>query len=103
MKKLSFLVAVGLFIGLMAFTSIKDGGIIGKVSPADSATQALAVKGTDTLITPIVNGNFVFVNVKPGTYTVWVKAKLPYKDAAVENVAVIDSTVTDVGQITLIQ
>lgn len=94
---------MGLALGMLAFTLIKDGGIQGKVSPADGAVQVLAVAGTDTLKTEINNGSFVFGAVKPGTYTLWVKAKAPYKDTSVENVAVVDSATTDVGEIKLQQ
>jgi hypothetical protein len=103
MKRLSFLMVMGLVLGMLAFTFIKNGGIQGKVSPADGAAQVLAVSGTDTLKTEINNGSFTFSAVKPGTYTVWVKAKAPYKDTSVENVAVVDSATTDVGEIKLQQ
>jgi hypothetical protein len=46
---------------------------------------------------------FAFSKVKKGTYTVWVKANAPYKDASVENVAVTDSATTDIGEIKLQQ
>jgi hypothetical protein len=39
--------------------------------------------------------------VKPGTYKVVVDAKEPYKDAAVDNVAVSDGAPADVGTIKL--
>lgn len=105
MKKLSlkFLAVAGLTLALFSFTFIKEGGIQGKVSPAEGAAQVLAVSGTDTLTTTINNGSFVFGKVKAGTYTVWVKANPPYKDTSVANVAVVDSTTTDVGEIKLVQ
>lgn len=105
MKKLSvnFLVIAAFSLLLLAFVTIKDGGIKGKVSPADSATQVVDISGTETLKGDLSGGNFTINNVKPGTYTVWVKAKPPYKDKSVENVAVVDSTVTDVGEIKLEQ
>ncbi len=105
MKKLSvnFLVIAAFSLLLLAFVTIKDGGIKGKVSPADSALQVVAVSGTDTIKGDLSSGSFTINNVKPGTYTVWVKAKAPYKDTSVENVAVVDSTVTDVGEIKLKQ
>lgn len=106
MKKLSvnFFVIAAFSLLLLAFVTIKDGGIKGKVSPADSgAVQVVAVSGTDTLKGDLSGGSFTINNVKPGTYTVWVKAKPPYKDKSVENVAVVDSTVTDVGEIKLEQ
>lgn len=100
---LNFLAVAGLSIGLFAFGSIKEGGIQGKVSPAEGAREVVAVAGTDTLRSQISNGAFVFSNVKKGTYTVWVKANAPYKDASVENVAVTDSATTDIGEIKLQQ
>ena len=105
MKKLSlnFLMLAGLLFALVAFTFIKESGITGKISPADGASEVLAVSGADTLRTGVNNGSFVFSPVKPGTYTIWVKAKAPYKDTSVEDVAVVDSAVTDIGEIKLEQ
>ena len=100
---LNFLTVAGLSIGLFAFGSIKEGGIQGKVTPAEGAKEVIAVAGTDTLRSQISNGTFVFGKVKKGTYTIWVKANAPYKDASVENVAVTDSATTDIGEIKLQQ
>lgn len=99
MKKLSvrlFFIA-GLLFGLSAFTLIKTGAIQGKLMPADVATEVLAVSGADTLRVSPVNGSFIFKNIKTGTYTVVAKAKPPYQDIVVKDVAVIDSVTTDVG------
>lgn len=105
MKKLSlsFLSVAGLSLGLLAFNAVKDAGIQGRVSPAEGAAQVLAVAGKDTLRTNVISGSFVFSKIKPGTYTIWVKANPPYKDTALENVAVTDSATTDVGAIKLLQ
>ena len=100
---LNLLAVAGLSIGLLAFGSIKEGGIQGKVTPAEGAKEVVAVAGTDTLRSQISNGVFVFSNVKKGTYTIWIKANAPYKDASVENVAVTDSATTDIGEIKLLQ
>jgi hypothetical protein len=100
---LNFLAVAGLSIGLFAFGSIKEGGIQGKVTPAEGAKEVVAIAGTDTLRSQVSNGVFVFSKVKKGTYTVWVKANAPYKDASVENVAVTDSATTDIGEIKLQQ
>lgn len=88
---------------LFAFVTIKDGGIKGKVSSTDSVVQVIAVSGSDTLKANIVGNNFNISNVKPGTYVVWVKGKIPGKDGSVVDVAVLDSTITDVGEIRLKQ
>ena len=100
---LSFLAIAGLSIGLFAFGSIKEGGIQGRITPAEGASEVVAIAGTDTLRSQISSGVFVFSNVKKGTYTIWVKGNAPYKDATVENVAVVDSATTDVGEIKLLQ
>lgn len=105
MKKLSFslLAIVAVMFTLFAFSSIRVGGIRGKVFPIDGADKAMAISGKDTVLTDIVAGSFNFTNIKKGTYTVWVHARSPFKDTAVQNVAVIDSAVTDIGEIKLSQ
>ena len=105
MKKasLNFLAVAALSVGLFAFGSIKEGGIQGKVTPAEGVKEVVAVAGTDTLRSQISNGTFVFTSVKKGTYTIWIKANAPYKDASVENVAVTDSATTDIGEVKLLQ
>ncbi|RYG21027.1 MAG: carboxypeptidase regulatory-like domain-containing protein [Chitinophagaceae bacterium] len=100
---LNFLAIAGLSIGLFAFGSIKEGGIQGKITPAEGVKEVVAVAGTDTLRSQISNGAFVFSSVKKGTYTIWIKANAPYKDASVENVAVTDSATTDIGEVKLLQ
>jgi len=105
MKKLcvvlSLLIVFGL--GAIAFTNIKLGGIIGKISPADAATSVSLVAATDTLKAQVSQGVFTFTNLKQGVYTVVVKANAPYKDAVIERVAVKDSATTDLGEIKLQQ
>ncbi|EDM37584.1 hypothetical protein PBAL39_10581 [Pedobacter sp. BAL39] len=100
---LNILGIVLLSVGLLAFTKARTGGIQGKVNPAEAAVQVLAVSGKDTLTTMVNGGTFVFSNVKAGTYSVMVKAVVPYKDVTLSNVAVVDSATTDVGVIRLLQ
>ena len=100
---LNFLAIGGLSIGLFAFGSIKEGGIQGKVIPAEGAKEVVAVAGTDTLRSEISNGAFIFGKIKKGTYMILVKANAPYRDASVENVSVTDSATTDIGEIKLQQ
>lgn len=105
MKKLSvFLVALIVSsVFFIAFTSLKVGGIIGRITPTDAAAGVSLVAGTDTLKVQISQGAFAFTNLKEGVYTVWIKANAPYKDALIENVAVKDSATTDLGEIKLQQ
>jgi len=105
MKKLC--VALSLLIisalGSIAFTNIKTGGIIGKITPFDAASTVSLVAAKDTLSAQINQGVFTFTNLKEGVYTVVIKANAPYKDTTVERVAVKDSATTDLGEIKLQQ
>ena len=106
MKKarLSFVALTIAVAGLFAFTNIKTdtGSIRGTVSPADGAVRAWAVSGTDTLKSAIKDdGAFLISDAKAGTYRVIIEAKPSYKNAAKENVTVVDGQPTDVGEIKL--
>jgi hypothetical protein len=105
MKKLCVVLSLLIVfaLGAIAFTNIKLGGIIGKISPADAASSVSLVAATDTLKAQISQGVFTFTNLKEGVYTVVVKANAPYKDAVIEKVAVKDSATTDLGEIKLQQ
>ncbi|KIA94586.1 hypothetical protein OC25_09330 [Pedobacter kyungheensis] len=105
MKKLCAILALLIVfaLGAIAYTNIKLGGIIGKISPADAAASVSLVAGTDTLKAQLNQGVFTFTNLKEGVYTVWIRANAPYKDATIEKVAVKDSATTDLGEIKLLQ
>ncbi|WP_316822053.1 carboxypeptidase regulatory-like domain-containing protein [Pedobacter gandavensis] len=101
--KLNFIIVAGLSGALLAFSASREGGIQGKVNPAEGAAQVLAISGRDTLHATVNSGSFVFSKVKAQNYTIMVKANPPYKDTSIENVAVVDSATTDVGEIKLLQ
>ena len=84
--------------GLLAFTSSQTG-ISGRVTPQDGAQMVWAI-GTDSTRGIISSGNFS-IQVKPGTYKVFVDAKDPYKDVSLENLEVRDGQPLDVGEIVL--
>jgi hypothetical protein len=92
---------------LFAFTKNDDnvilqGAITGTISPADGAEAVWAIKnGGDTTKGTLTQGKFS-VDVKPGSYTLIVDAKDPYKDVSVNNLEVADKPV-DVGEIILQQ
>jgi hypothetical protein len=88
---------------LFAFTNIFEGAIKGTVVPAEGATLVMAISGKDTVSAPVTNGAFFLPKVKPGTYAVWFKGVLPYKDTPVEGVAVVEGSTTDLGEIKLQQ
>ncbi len=88
---------------VFSFTNIRLGGITGKITPANGVAAAALVAGTDTLRAELNQGAFTFTNLKEGVYKVWIKGNAPYKDATIENVAVKDSSTTDLGEIKLVQ
>ncbi|ASZ10772.1 carboxypeptidase regulatory-like domain-containing protein [Chitinophaga pendula] len=90
-------------VGTFSFKGIENGSITGKVTPADAATEAWAIKGTDTLKTAVNDGAFSFQDAKNGTYTIVVDARDPFKDAVVNDVKVEDGKATDLGEIKLAQ
>lgn len=100
---LKILAFASLATGLFAFASIREGGIQGRVTPAEGVKEVIAISGTDTLFSELNEGIFLFNQVKKGEYMLLIKANPPYKDATVSNVAVIDSATTDVGEIKLEQ
>lgn len=101
--KMSLLAVAAVAFGAFAFKGFDGGSIAGKVVPADGATEAWAVSGTDTLKTAVAEGAFSFANAKAGTYTVIVDAKEPFKDATITDVKVEDGKATDLGEIKLAQ
>ena len=103
MKKisLSLVVFVAVVFCFFAFTIAVPSGIRGKISPLNGADTVLAILGKDTLVTNVVNGKFAFSNIKKATYVVVISANPPYKNTTIRDVAVIDSAITDVGEVKL--
>lgn len=89
--------------GLFAFNVMVGGSVKGTVAPADGATKAWAISATDTFSTDISSGAFEIGNVKPGTYSITIEGKAPYKNASKEGVEVKEGEVTDIGEIKLEQ
>ena len=88
--------------GLFAFNSDPMAGSIrGTISPADGASRVWAISTSDTASGNIQNGAFEIVTAKEGVYKVIVEAKPPYRNAAKDNVTVVNGQSTDVGQINL--
>ncbi|MEZ2441184.1 carboxypeptidase-like regulatory domain-containing protein [Chitinophaga sp. RCC_12] len=99
--KVSMLALAAVAFGAFAFKGVDGGTIAGKVTPAEGATEAWAIQGTDTLTSPVTDGAFNFQHAKAGAYTVIIGAKAPYKPATVTDVKVDDGKSTDLGEIKL--
>jgi hypothetical protein len=95
-------VVFALAAGLLAYKAKTITSITGKITPGDAAELVWAVSGRDTVkTTPVpVMGSFS-LEVKPGTYTLIIVAKPPYKSAQVDNVKVETEQTVDVGEINL--
>ncbi len=101
--KVSMLALAAIAFGAFAFTDNVEGSITGKVRPADGASEAWAIQGSDTLKTAVSDGAFTFNGARAGTYTVIIDAKDPFKDATLSDVKVEDGKATDLGEISLQQ
>jgi len=87
------------------FSKEKSGGIEGRVLPAAAAAVVIAINGTDTATAkPEAEGEFKFMGLKPGTYTLIYHATANnYVDATVTNVVISGTEDTHVPDVTLHQ
>ena len=69
----------------------------GSIIPADAGTRAWVFSATDTAGAPVLQGNFMIENVKPGNYTLMVQGKPPYRNAIKQGIIVTEGQLTDVG------
>ncbi|WP_026897533.1 hypothetical protein [Daejeonella oryzae] len=98
----SILALTAVSIGLFSFTAFEGGTIKGTVTPSGSVESVYAISGTDTIKAQVAD-SLVALEVKPGTYSIQIDAKEPFKDQKVENVLVEEGKTTDLGTITLNQ
>jgi hypothetical protein len=105
MKKfcLNILPLVLISLMVLAFKVQNDGAIQGKVLPPEGVQMVVAIAGRDTVSSQLNTGSFMLAKLKPGTYTVWLKGVPPFRDTSIVNVAVIEGTTTDLGEIRLTQ
>ncbi len=99
-----FLAAVFAAIILsMAYRDYWNSPVRGSVTPSDAGIRAWIISKTDTLNAPVIQGNFVIENVKPGSYTLMIDGRPPYRSAFKQAVVVVDGQQTDVGVIQMNQ
>jgi hypothetical protein len=103
-SKYTFRVFLGLLIFLsLAFCFYYNSPVKGSVSPANGAIRAWLISLHDTLNAPVIQGNFMITNVKPGNYTLMLEAKPPFRDSFKRDVLVVEGQPTDVGVIEMDQ
>jgi hypothetical protein len=86
-----------------AFRPYWNSPVKGSVTPADAGIRAWVFSKTDTLNTPVLQGNFMIDNVKPGNYTLMVEGRPPYRNMVKQGIIVVNGQLTDVGVIQMIQ
>jgi hypothetical protein len=107
--KSTFTVFLGLWMGVIlifgisAFRLVWTSPVKGSVNPSDAALRAWMISKNDTSNAPVIQGNFMITNVKPGNYTLMVEGKPPYRDSFKQDVLVVDGQPTDVGVIEMNQ
>jgi len=100
----AFRVIPGLLVFLiLAFSLYYNSPVKGSVTPANGASRAWLISRNDTLSAPVIQGNFMITNVKPGNYTLMLEAKPPYRDSFKQDVLVVEGQPTDVGVIEMNQ
>jgi hypothetical protein len=87
------------------FSREKSGGIEGRVLPAAAGAVVMAVNGTDTATAkPEAEGEFKFLGLKPGNYTLIFHATTNnYLDASLANVVISGTEDVHVPDVTLHQ
>jgi hypothetical protein len=101
---ITYWILVGLLSFIfLAFRVYFNSPVKGSVSPANGASRAWLINKTDTLSAPVIQGNFMITNVKPGNYTLMMEAKPPYRDSFKQDVLVVEGQPTDVGVIEMNQ
>ncbi len=86
-----------------AFRVYWNSPVKGTVDPSNAGIRAWIISKTDTLSAPVIEGNFVIDNVKPGSYTLMVDGRPPYRSSFKQSVVVVDGQPTDVGVIQMNQ
>jgi hypothetical protein len=97
-----------IFLGLLVFLTLAfriyyNSPVKGSVSPPNGASRAWLISKRDTLNAPVIQGNFMITNVKPGNYTLMLEAKPPFRDSFKQDVLVVEGQPTDVGVIEMNQ
>ncbi|MEP7141958.1 MAG: DUF4382 domain-containing protein [Ferruginibacter sp.] len=87
------------------FSKEKAAGIEGRVLPANAAAIVLAINGKDTTSAkPESEGEFKFIGLKPGTYSLLYHATANnYHDITVNNIKVIEKEDNKVSTVTLLK
>ena len=105
MKKSVIVISATVIVFVMllyGFRSVAVSSITGRVNPADATEAIWAISGKDSVKSSVMMGAFS-IEVKPGTYSIIIDAKSPFKDRVIDNVPVMPEQSVNIGEITLEQ
>lgn len=87
------------------FSKDKSGAIEGRVLPKEAGTIVMAINGGDTAsVKPQREGEFKFIGLKPGTYSLLYQSTTNhYKDTIVNNIRVIGKEDIKVATVTMLK
>jgi hypothetical protein len=102
-KFFRLLLFIFLISTVLSFRVFFNSPVKGSVNPSNGALRAWLFSKSDTLSAPVVEGNFMITNVKPGNYTLILEGKPPFRDSFKQEVVVVDGQPTDVGVIEMHQ
>jgi hypothetical protein len=86
-----------------SFRPLWNSPVKGSITPANGGIRAWVFSKTDTLSAPVLQGNFMIENVKPGNYTLMIEGKPPYRNTVKQGIIVVDGQLTDAGVIQMIR
>jgi hypothetical protein len=92
------MIFAGIFL-CFAFRVYWNSPVKGTVTPSNAGIRAWLFAPGDTLNAPVLEGNFMIENVKPGNYTLMVEGIPPYRNTIKQSIIVVDGQPTDVGEI----
>jgi hypothetical protein len=82
-----------------AFRASWNSPVKGSVTPSNAGARAWVFSAHDTANAPVLEGNFMIENVKPGNYTLMIEGVPPYRNTIKESIQVVDGQPTDAGVI----
>ena len=103
MKHFQIVTLIFMSVVMLAFKTQYTGAMQGTILPLEGIQEIMVIAGPDTIKVTHANGAFLLKNLPPKTYTLMVKAIPPYLDYTLNDIAVIDSATTDIGQIKLLK
>jgi uncharacterized GH25 family protein len=100
MKKILLLICTAMIFTTAFINHNFKSGIYGSIDPPDGAKRVWAISGRDSVSVVPATGKFS-IELKAGTWKVFVEARDANKNTSIENIVVLDNQFTDVGVIKL--